>query len=175
MDDHRADRDRSPPESPNSLEGLGRSASAPPLSGAPPPADDCWEALIEFSLSRRAWWIEICEAFDLTPMQGHTLRSLDPERPVAMSVLADLLICDASNVTGIVDKLESRGLIARQGTDHDRRIKHLAVTERGRGIRDKLVAAIMHPPSAVAALPGDVKSRLTGLLRSLLSEGGLNR
>jgi hypothetical protein len=29
----------------------------------------------------------------------------------------------------------------------------------------------MHPPSAVAALPGDVKTRLTGLLRALLTDG----
>jgi len=138
-------------------------------------AEHFWPTLVEFLFATRSWWVAVCAEFDLTPAQGHALRVLDPAKPVPMSTLAEALVCDASNVTGIVDKLESRGLIARQGTDHDRRIKHLAVTERGRGIRDKLVAAIMHPPSAVAALPGDVKSRLTGLLRSLLSEGGLNR
>src|SRR5215831_13644822 len=78
-------------------------------------ADDLWPAVIEFTLSQRAWWVEICAEFDLTAMQGHTLRMLDPDRPVAMSALAGSLTCDASNVTGIVDKLESRGLIARQG------------------------------------------------------------
>ena len=92
-----------------------------------------------------------------------------------MSTLAEALVCDASNVTGIVDKLELRGLIARQGADHDRRVKQLAVTERGRSIRDKLVAAVMNPPAAVAALPNDVKARLTILLRGLLTGGGLNR
>ena len=170
MDDHRADRDRSPPESPNSLEGLGRSASAPPLSGAPPPADDCWEALIEFSLSRRAWWIEICEAFDLTPMQGHTLRSLDPERPVAMSVLADLLICDASNVTGIVDKLESRGLIVRQSAENDRRIKMLAVTPKGSELRERLNARLLLAPAAIAEMPVEFRVQLSRMLRAIVSE-----
>jgi MarR family transcriptional regulator, organic hydroperoxide resistance regulator len=134
-----------------------------------------WPTLVEFLFATRSWWIAVCAEFDLTPAQGHALRSLDPEKPVPMSMLAEALLCDASNVTGIVDKLELRGLIARQGADHDRRVKQLAVTERGRGIRDKLVAAVMNPPAAVAALPNDVKTRLTTLLRGLLTGGGLNR
>jgi DNA-binding MarR family transcriptional regulator len=134
-----------------------------------------WPTLVEFLFATRSWWVAVCAEFDLTPAQGHALRSLDPAKPVPMSMLAEALVCDASNVTGIVDKLELRGLIARQGADHDRRVKQLAVTERGRGIRDKLVAAVMNPPAAVAALPNDVKTLLTTLLRGLLSGGGLNR
>jgi len=137
--------------------------------------DAFWPTLVEFLFATRSWWVAVCAEFDLTPAQGHALRSLDPAKPVPMSTLAEALVCDASNVTGIVDKLELRGLIARQGADHDRRVKQLAVTERGRGIRDKLVAAVMNPPAAVAALPNDVKARLTTLLRGLLTGGGLNR
>ena len=138
-------------------------------------AEAFWPTLVEFLFATRSWWVALCAEFDLTPAQGHALRVLDPDSPVPMSTLAEALVCDASNVTGIVDKLESRGLIARQGADHDRRVKQLAVTERGRRIRDKLVAAVMSPPSAVAALPEDVKTRLTSLLRGLLTTGGLTR
>ena len=138
-------------------------------------AEAFWPTLVEFLFATRSWWVALCAEFDLTPAQGHALRILDPDRPVPMNTLAEALVCDASNVTGIVDKLESRGLIARQGADHDRRVKQLAVTDRGRGIRDKLVAAVMRPPSAVAALPDDVKTRLTALLRGLLTTGGLTR
>jgi MarR family transcriptional regulator, organic hydroperoxide resistance regulator len=138
-------------------------------------AQDFWPTMVEFLFATRSWWVALCAEFDLTPAQGHALRVLDPARPVPMSTLAEALVCDASNVTGIVDKLESRGLIARQGTDHDRRVKQLAVTERGRRIRDKLVAAVMTPPTAVAGLPSDVKTRLTDVLRAVLSARGLNR
>src|SRR5436190_24016022 len=138
-------------------------------------ADVFWPTFVEFFFATKDWWVALCAEFDLTPAQGHALRVIDPDRPVPMSTLAESLVCDASNVTGIVDKLESRGLIARQGADHDRRVKQLAVTERGRRIRDKLVAAVMSPPSAVAALPEDVKTRLTSLLRGLLTTGGLTR
>ena len=137
--------------------------------------DAFWPTLVEFLFATRNWWVAVCAEFDLTPAQGHALRVLDPARPIPMNTLAEALVCDASNVTGIVDKLELRGLIARQGADHDRRVKQLAVTERGCSIRDKLVAAVMNPPAAVAALPSDVKTRLTTLLRGLLSGGGLSR
>jgi DNA-binding MarR family transcriptional regulator len=139
-------------------------------------AEEFWPTLVEFLFATKSWWTAVCAEFDLTPAQGQALKVLDPARPpLPMSTLAEALLCDASNVTGIVDKLESRGLIARQGTDHDRRVKHLAVTDRGRRIREKLIAAIMTPPAAVVALPGDVKIRVAQLLRALLSDRGMSR
>jgi|SRR2546421_1953607 len=129
-----------------------------------------WPLLIEFALSQRFWWVKLCTDLDLTPMQGHALRMLDPERPVAMSSLADALVCDASNVTGIVDKLESRGLIARQGATRDRRIKMLVVTDRGRKLRDQLAARMLVPPPAVAALAPPARRRLAEVLRAILAE-----
>src|SRR5215471_21456700 len=115
-------------------------AAAEKAPARPTRAEDFWPLLVEFALSQRNWWISLCAELDLSPMQGHALRTLDPDRPVAMSTLADALICDASNVTGIVDKLETRGLIARQGAERDRRIKMLVVTEAGRAVRQKLLA-----------------------------------
>jgi DNA-binding MarR family transcriptional regulator len=132
--------------------------------------DDCWPVMIEFLLSQKAWWVAVCAEFDLTPMQGHAVRVLDPDRPLAMSTLAQELVCDASNVTGIVDKLESRGLIARQGAEGDRRIKMLVVTEKGRQLRDQLWARTMEPPRAVTALPEETRRRLAEALRAVVDE-----
>ena len=50
----------------------------------------------------------------LTLRQAHALRLLDPEEPMPMSALAERLFCDASNVTGIADRLEARGLVERE-------------------------------------------------------------
>jgi len=130
--------------------------------------DDCWPVMIEFLLSQKAWWVGICAESDLTPMQGHAIRLLDPDQPMAMSSLAEQLTCDASNVTGIVDKLETRGLIARQGAAGDRRIKMLVVTDKGRQLRDQLWARAMEPPSAVTALSEDVRRRLAEVLRAVV-------
>jgi MarR family transcriptional regulator, organic hydroperoxide resistance regulator len=132
--------------------------------------DPFWGALIELLLGMRGWWSALCDELHLTPSQGLALRRLDPERPLAMSTLAEALACDASNVTGIVDKLENRGLIARRGADHDRRIKTLVVTERGRALRDRLIARLQEPPPAVCALSVDVKALLTSTLRAVLDD-----
>lgn len=133
-------------------------------------AGDLWATLIEFVLSTKNWWIALCAELDLTPVQGHALRTLDPDRPVPMSMLAEALACDASNVTGIVDKLESRGLISRQGSEQDRRVKQLVVTDRGRRLRDKLVARMLEPPAVMASIPPALKARLTEVLRRVLEE-----
>src|ERR687884_1681662 len=57
----------------------------------------------------------------LTFAQAHALRLLEPDRPLPMSALADRLFCDASNVTGIADRLEGRGLVERRAGAGDRR------------------------------------------------------
>lgn len=150
----------SSPPSPSNKKALPRASSPDPF----------WASLIELCLGMRSWWSAVCEEFELTPSQGMALRSLDPERPLAMSTLADALACDASNVTGIVDKLESRGLIARRGADHDRRIKMLCVTQAGRALRDRLIGRLLQPPAAVMSLPREIKNTLTGILRNLLAE-----
>jgi MarR family transcriptional regulator, organic hydroperoxide resistance regulator len=133
-------------------------------------ADQLWASMIEMFLGMRGWWSALCEELRLTPAQGLALRSLEPDRPLAMSTLADALACDASNITGIVDKLESRGLIARRGADHDRRIKMLVVTERGRSLRERLIARAMQPPSAFCDLPSDMCTRLNSLFHAILEE-----
>src|SRR4029077_15617145 len=132
--------------------------------------DELWPLLVELLMNARGWWIALCAELELTPAQGQALRSLDPERPVPMSTLAEALLCDASNVTGIVDKMESRGLIERQGADHDRRIKHLAVTERGRRLRDKLNTRLLEGAEAISALPAGVQPPLCAVIGSVLAE-----
>ena len=132
--------------------------------------EELWPLLVELLLSARGWWIGLCGEMDLTAAQGHALKSLDPNRPVPMSALADALFCDASNVTGIVDKLEARGLIARQGSEQDRRVKQLVVTEAGRKLRDKLTSRVLMPPRAVEALPAEFKAQLVSVIRDVLAE-----
>ena len=57
----------------------------------------------------------------LAPMQSMALMQLQPGEPMAMSKLAGLLMCDNSNVTGIVDRLEAQGLVERRRGDGEGR------------------------------------------------------
>ena len=80
--------------------------------------------------------------------QAHMLRLLDPERPLPMSALAERLFCDASNVTGLADRLESRGLVRRQSAEGDRRVKALTITPAGIALRKQVLAIMTEPPAA---------------------------
>ncbi len=101
----------------------------------------------------------------LTLPQAMLLRQLGDALP--MNEAAGKLHCDPSNVTGIVDRLESRGLIERQQGTTDRRVKHLALTRDGRRMRRR-VETILSAAPGVADLPAPEQAALLRLLtRSL--------
>jgi DNA-binding MarR family transcriptional regulator len=61
---------------------------------------------------------------------------------ITMGRVATTLHCDASNVTGIVDRLVSAGLITRQEGAHDRRTKTLQLTNKGRAAIDDVYSQL---------------------------------
>ena len=124
--------------------------------------------MFELFVQQKPRHIAIAAEFDLSPMQAFALRLIEPGTPLAMSVLAEALHCDASNVTGIVDRLEVRGLIARRGADHDRRMKMLVVTEKGAALRERLLERISEPPPPIAALSAADQRSLRDILRRAL-------
>src|SRR5712692_10857035 len=97
-----------------------------------------WQLLTRVFFAQRAHPPTGAE-FDLSPIQCHVLHLIEPRRPLPMSRLADTLSCDASNVTGLVDRLESRGLVRRQSSPQDRRVKMLQLTPAGKRLRVQLL------------------------------------
>src|SRR5215470_2747531 len=91
-------------------------------------ACDAWQLLLKLFFSQRADLPTIAAEFQLSPAQCHVLHLMQPDQAMAMGRLAEALACDASNVTGLVDRLESRGLIRRRPSGDDRRIKVLELT-----------------------------------------------
>src|SRR5690349_4228302 len=73
-----------------------------------------WQLLMRFFFAQRGHLPSCGAAFGLSAVQCHVLHLIEPGQPVAMSHLAKTLSCDASNVTGLVDRLESRGLVQRR-------------------------------------------------------------
>src|SRR5215470_16160072 len=91
-------------------------------------AGETWQLLFELLLESRPHVPTVAATCELTEAQCHVLRLLEPESPTPMRRLADRLGCDASNITGIIDRLETRGLVERRACRHDRRVKELALT-----------------------------------------------
>src|SRR5918994_1592415 len=117
------------------------------------PASEAWELIWKIMQANKPRVIELARELDLAPMQLHTLRILEPGRETPMRALAQQLFCDPSNVTGIVDRLETRGLIARHGLPEDRRVKILRLTPEGERLRDAISRRMSSPPPEIAALP----------------------
>ena len=78
------------------------------------PAQEAWELLWQLMQANKPRFMALAQEMGLAPMQLHALRLIEPGDGVPMSSLAGMLFCDASNVTGIVDRLEARGLIERR-------------------------------------------------------------
>jgi DNA-binding MarR family transcriptional regulator len=96
----------------------------------------------------------------LNPAQFHLLMNLDAPQGSPMSELAEILACDASYITGLVDKLEDRGLVQRLPDPEDRRVKLIALTEAGAAARSDLMSRLSRPPPFIEALPVEDKRAL---------------
>ena len=131
-------------------------------------AGEAWALMHELFHASKRRFHAVAAEFDLSPPQVRALGVLDPERPVPMSELAEALHCDNSNVTGIVDRLEDRGLVERRSAAHDRRVKMLAVTPRGADVRERLADRLHEPPEPLARLSPEDQRALRDIMRRAL-------
>jgi MarR family transcriptional regulator, organic hydroperoxide resistance regulator len=146
---------------------MGRAMGAP-STRAVSPASEAWALIFELMHLSKKRFMAIASEFELSPPQVMALRQLDPDEPKPMSELAAALRCDNSNVTGIVDRLEDRGLVARRAAEHDRRLKMLTITERGAAIRTQLGARLNEPPEPLAGLSPEDQRALRDIMRRAL-------
>ncbi|WP_043687191.1 MarR family winged helix-turn-helix transcriptional regulator [Streptomyces xylophagus] len=103
----------------------------------------------------------------LTGAQARLLSLLSLE-PLPMRKLAQKLKCEPSNVTGIVDRLEARGLVERRPDPADRRVKLAAATDEGRRVARSLRESLRFAREPLAGLSDEERLALRGLLRRML-------
>jgi DNA-binding MarR family transcriptional regulator len=103
----------------------------------------------------------------LTGAQARLLSLLSLE-PLPMRRLAQRLKCEPSNVTGIVDRLEARGLAERRPDPSDRRVKLAAVTEEGRRVARSLRLSLRFAREPLAGLSREEQMSLRALLLRML-------
>jgi DNA-binding MarR family transcriptional regulator len=99
----------------------------------------------------------------LSGPQAAAVQQLD--HPLSMRELAARMGCDPSNVTGITDRLEARGLVQRQQDPIDRRVKHLVLTAAGLELRGQLQARLLRGPAPVTGLSRREQEDLRDLLK----------
>jgi len=105
---------------------------------------------------------------EVSLIQTRLLGVLRDRRPTMLE-LAKLLGLDKSSVSGLVDRAERRGLVARIPSAADRRSVLVSLTDQGRQLAASVGAQFEADVTALlAGLPAADRARLSGLVSDLL-------
>ena len=141
--------------------------ASPPAHEADSVGAEAWTLFLElFGQHRRRFLLAAAE-FDLHPAQAGALLNL--AEPLPMHELASQLACDSSNVTGITDRLEARGLVTRRPSPEDRRVKHVVLTARGRRLRARLLDRVGRPLEGFERLSAEEMGQLRDVLGRMVA------
>ena len=110
--------------------------------------------MARFSMERmrRSEHFTILRELGLTPGHLKVLAVIHPDEPRPMGVMAEIMQCDASQMTWLIDRLEERELVERRTTPTDRRVKSIALTPRGVEVRRLILDKLFEPPAELMPL-----------------------
>jgi DNA-binding MarR family transcriptional regulator len=136
--------------------------------GRTDPGSEAWSLMHWLMVTNKPRLFAMAQEFDLAPQQMIALRILGAG-PRKMGELAQTLFCDNSNVTGIVDRLEERGLVRRESAEGDRRVKLLVLTDEGEKLRVEITKRMAEPPPPIAALSEEDQRALRDILQRAIA------
>jgi DNA-binding MarR family transcriptional regulator len=110
----------------------------------------------------------------LTPSDAGILRLLRQSPGISQQKLAQTLGMHASRLVGLIDELETRGLVLREANASDRRLYSLRLTDSG----DEMLRSIgqvarMHNELMCSGLTADEGAELGRLLQQVATHHGL--
>jgi DNA-binding MarR family transcriptional regulator len=90
-----------------------------------------------------AIFLQETEAHGVTPVQYAGLQAVRRSPGIDQRTLARSIGLDTSTVAGVIDRLESRGLMVRNSSPDDRRVRLLSLTDEGLALLDEIQPAMM--------------------------------
>jgi DNA-binding MarR family transcriptional regulator len=114
-------------------------------------AAQVWRRLFDFIIATRFQREEALARYGMTPNDARALFSLD-EKGRTMRALAAQWMCDPSNATWVVDRLEERGFAERRSDADDRRVKLVVLTALGAKTKASLATEFYKPPPELLTL-----------------------
>ena len=98
------------------------------------------------------------QAYGLTPVQYAALQGVRNTPGLDQRTLARTIGLDTSTTAGVIDRLEARGLMRRNASSSDRRVRLLEVTQAGITLLDAALPAVLHAQERILE-PLPVKER----------------
>ena len=137
----------------------------------PSSASPRYQAMIQLLRTAETLWNSsrvFFACWDLGPSQFNVLNLLY-ELPEGMSQidLSRALLMHRSNLTGLVDRLEQRGLVERRDMPEDRRSYCVVLTTDGRKLMEEIVPLYYQASEEVW---GNLSARCAAELKSALAE-----
>ncbi|MFN8021361.1 MAG: MarR family transcriptional regulator [Acidimicrobiales bacterium] len=131
--------------------------------------EQLWSRMMTLFATARDEMFSILAAHGLTPPHGFALKMLH-EHPMRMRDMADRMVCDASYITSVVDRLEELGFAERRASTSDRRVKEIALTRSGEKVAHAITRAMGRPPSTIERLSNAELRTLVSLMAKVVPD-----
>ena len=104
----------------------------------------------------------------LTPPQFYVLATIGYAGSLPFGEIGAKMMVTVSNLTGIVDRLEEKKLVTRKRDEHDRRVVHVVLTEKGAKLYKSTIPLFEKSISRIfSSLEKPQQKELSALLRKL--------
>jgi len=90
-----------------------------------------WIRFLRFGLKSHKKLEDDLANVGLTPPQFYVLATIGYAGGLPFGEIGAKMMVTVSNLTGIVDRLEEKKMVVRRRDDHDRRVVHVVLTEKG--------------------------------------------
>ncbi|MFO1341190.1 MAG: MarR family transcriptional regulator [Burkholderiaceae bacterium] len=116
-----------------------------------------------------AIFLEEAQAHGITPVQHAALHAAQRQPGLDQRTLASSIGFDTSTLGGVIDRLERRGLIERQASPTDRRVRLLHVTPAGEALLEELIPLMLAAQQRILApLAAADRPRFLAMLKTLV-------
>ncbi len=116
-----------------------------------------------------AVFLQEAGASGVTPVQYAALQAVANQPGLDQRTLAGQIGLDTSTVAGVVDRLEARGLMQRQASPADRRVRLLRLTPDGEALLSEVIPAMQRAQLKILApLPAAQRREFMRMLKLLV-------
>lgn len=118
-----------------------------------------------------AVFMEEVDAFGVTPVQYASLSAVLRQPGIDQRTLARSIGFDTSTIGSVIDRLEARGLMVRNASPADRRVRLLTLTEEGRQLLQQAEPAVLRAQRRMLdPLPDDKRAQFMEMISLLIHE-----
>lgn len=119
---------------------------------------------------QRHQWAWLCHEHGLSITHLQVITALEAEGALPMSRLAELLDVGLSNATGIIGRMEERGIVERTHDVGDRRVVLAQLTQRGRALISEIEAGrILYLSQLLETMSPDEQANLLAAVRNVVA------